>query len=76
MKPDWGLFTYLHGAGRTETHKWLDRHRGDVGRRETAHLGERILGEAVQEVSAGRKDQSTAGGLTAPEAPAALPRRA
>jgi len=47
MKPDWGLFTYLHGAGRTETHKWLDRHRRDVGRRETARLGERILGEPV-----------------------------
>lgn len=44
MKPDWGLFTYLHGAGRTETHKWLDRHRRDIGRRETARLGERILG--------------------------------
>lgn len=46
MKPDWGLFTYLHGAGRTETHKWLDRHRTDIGRRETARLGERILGQA------------------------------
>ena len=44
MKPDWGLFTYLHGAGRTETHKWLDRHRKDVGRRETADLAARILG--------------------------------
>ncbi len=46
MKPDWGLFTYLHGAGRTETHKWLDRHRADVGRRDTARLGERFLGAA------------------------------
>ena len=44
MKPDWGLFTYLHGAGRTETHKWLDRHRTDVGRRDTAKLAERFLG--------------------------------
>jgi NTE family protein len=43
MKPDWGLFTYLHGAGRTETHKWLDRHRGDIGRRETADLGALFL---------------------------------
>ena len=47
MKPDWGLFTYLHGAGRTEAHKWLDRHRRDVGRYETARLKERILGEAA-----------------------------
>jgi NTE family protein len=45
MKPDWGLFTYLHGAGRTETHKWLDRHRADIGRRETARLAESILGD-------------------------------
>ena len=40
MKPDWGLFTYLHGAGRTETHKWLDRHRGMVGRRSSVDLPE------------------------------------
>lgn len=46
MKPDWGLFTYLHGAGRTETHKWLDLHRADVGRRDTARLAERFLGPA------------------------------
>lgn len=43
MKPDWGLFTYLHGAGRTETHKWLDRHRADVGKRETVDLAARLL---------------------------------
>jgi NTE family protein len=43
MKPDWGLFTYLHGAGRTETHKWLDRHRADVGRRSSVDLKARFL---------------------------------
>lgn len=35
MKPDLGLFTYLHSAGRTQTHKWIGRHLRDVGRRET-----------------------------------------
>ena len=65
MKPDWGLFTYLHGAGRTETHKWLDRHRGDIGRRETARLGERILGQAPGAPTAmtpGERARTQAGG--------------
>ncbi len=43
MKPDWGLFTYLHGAGRTEMHKWLDRHRDAVGRRGSVDLVARYL---------------------------------
>ena len=43
MKPDWGLFTYLHGAGRTELHKWLDRNRTHVGRRESVDLRARFL---------------------------------
>ncbi|MEW5965057.1 MAG: patatin-like phospholipase family protein [Pseudomonadota bacterium] len=43
MKPDWGLFTYLHGAGRTETHKWLDRNRRHVGKRESVDLRARFL---------------------------------
>lgn len=46
LKVDWGLFTYLHGAGRAEAHKWLDRHRADIGRRETADLAQRFLGAA------------------------------
>ncbi len=74
MKPDWGLFTYLHGAGRTETHKWLDRHRRDVGRRETARLGERILG-AAPHPSVGAEET---GGMPvmAPDVVTALIRRA
>ncbi len=47
MKPDWGLFTYLHGAGRIEAHKWLDLHRRHVGRRETVDLHARFLGNAA-----------------------------
>lgn len=35
LKPDLGLLTYLHSAGRTQTHKWIGQHLGDVGRRET-----------------------------------------
>lgn len=74
MKPDWGLFTYLHGAGRTEAHKWLDRHRRDVGRLETARLGERILGAPVLAEPVALPDED--GGLMAPQTADALLRRA
>ncbi|MFN3869302.1 MAG: patatin-like phospholipase family protein [Hyphomicrobiaceae bacterium] len=56
MKPDAGLITYLHGAGRTEAHKWLERHRADIGRRETADLAARLLRSGA----AHRKAQSAA----------------
>jgi NTE family protein len=47
MKPDWGMITYLHGAGRVEAHKWLTTSRSDIGKRETANLPELMLGKAV-----------------------------
>ncbi|MEZ5909097.1 MAG: patatin-like phospholipase family protein [Hyphomicrobiaceae bacterium] len=40
LQPDKGLLTYLHGAGRTEMHKWLARHAAAIGRRETIDLAE------------------------------------
>ncbi len=43
MKPDWSLFTYLHGAGRTEAQRWLDKSRKHVGRRSSVDLGARYL---------------------------------
>jgi NTE family protein len=43
LKPDWGLFTYLHGAGRTEAYKWLDGARSSIGRRSTVDLKARFL---------------------------------
>jgi len=42
MKPDLGLLTYLHSAGRTQTHKWLAQNLGAVGRRETVDLAQRF----------------------------------
>lgn len=59
MKPDWGLFTFLHGAGRTEAHKWLDRCRADVGRRSSVDLKARYLTPTAAQV---------AGPLTVPTA--------
>jgi NTE family protein len=43
MKPDWALFTHLFGAGRDETSKWLDRHKGSIGRKDTAQFKARFL---------------------------------
>jgi NTE family protein len=44
-KPDLELLTYLHGAGRSETEKWLARSRNDVGRRGTVDLARHFLAE-------------------------------
>jgi NTE family protein len=43
-KPDLELLTYLHGAGRSETEKWLARHRGSIGWKETVDLAKHFLG--------------------------------
>lgn len=42
LKPDLGLLTYLHSAGRTQTHKWIGQHLDSVGRRETVDLAQRF----------------------------------
>ena len=42
-KPDIELLTYLFDAGRSETEKWLARHRDSIGRTETVELGARFL---------------------------------
>jgi NTE family protein len=43
MQPDWAMFTYLHGAGRTEAYKWLDGMHSSIGRRSTVDLKARFL---------------------------------
>ncbi len=58
LKPDLGLLTYLHSAGRTQAHKWLAQNLASVGRRETVDFTDRFLsdratvseGEAVAEM--------------------------
>jgi NTE family protein len=42
-KPDLELLTYLHGAGRSETEKWLARARAQIGRRSTVDLARHFL---------------------------------
>jgi NTE family protein len=43
-KPQLELLTYLHGAGRSETEKWLARNRASIGVRSTVDLGKHFLG--------------------------------
>jgi NTE family protein len=42
-KPELELLLYLHGAGRSETEKWLARSRSDIGRRSTIDLARDLL---------------------------------
>src|SRR5690606_4838966 len=58
LRPDKGLLTYLHGAGRTEARKWLNHHRAAIGRHSTVDLRARFLeanGRAHEEPAAKRK---------------------
>ena len=49
MKPDLGLLTYLHSAGRTQAHKWLAQNLAAVGKRETVDLAARFFGNGLEE---------------------------
>jgi NTE family protein len=42
-KPDMELLTYLFEAGRSETEKWLARHRASIGRKATVDLAAHFL---------------------------------
>jgi NTE family protein len=42
-KPELELLTYLHGAGRSETEKWLARCRRSIGWRSTVDLAKHFL---------------------------------
>ncbi len=42
-KPELELLLYLHGAGRSETEKWLARSRSSVGRRSTVDFAKDLL---------------------------------
>jgi hypothetical protein len=37
------LLSYLHGAARSETEKWLARNRASIGSRETVDLARHFL---------------------------------
>jgi NTE family protein len=60
IKPDKGLFTYLHGAGRTEAEKWLERNRAAVGVQSTVDLKTRFLTMAAFD---GEEDSAAEAGV-------------
>ena len=43
VQPDWGVLSYLHGAGRSEAGKWIEKHLRDVGKRESVSFHKRYL---------------------------------
>ena len=43
VKLDRGLLSYLFASGRAEINLWLEKHRGDIGRRQTVDLRQRYL---------------------------------
>ncbi len=60
VKPDWGMMTYLHGAGRDHADKWLEASRGAIGRHETVDLSRHFFpkvegGAQAQVIGAGRR---------------------
>lgn len=69
LKPDLGLLTYLHSAGRTQTHKWLAQNFAAIGRRETVDFAERFFGNATEVIegetpsaeASGEKDVASSG---------------
>ena len=64
IKPDIELLTYLHGAGRGETEKWLARSRASIGRRATVDLAKHFLS------ARSRQPPTSAGDSAPPEAAA------
>ncbi len=50
--PDWGLLTYLHGAGRSEAGKWIERYLRNVGKRSSVDFQKRYLKVGRGEIQA------------------------
>lgn len=42
-QPDWSVLSYLHGAGRSEAGKWIERHLKQVGRRSSVDFRKRYF---------------------------------
>jgi len=68
LKPDLGLFTYLHAAGRTQTSKWIERHMSAIGRRETVDLVQRFQARGATPSSDDEREGGTAPNVAASRA--------
>ena len=49
LRPDRELLTFLYNAGRSETHKWLDRNLKAVGHRATVDLKSKFLSSGTSQ---------------------------
>jgi NTE family protein len=59
-KPELELLLYLHGAGRSETEKWLERCRRSIGWRSTVDLTKHFLARAGAPGSASSSPEAAA----------------
>jgi NTE family protein len=59
-KPELELLLYLHGAGRSETEKWLERCRRSIGWRSTVDLAKHFLARAGTAGSASSPPEAAA----------------
>ena len=60
LRPDQELLSYLHNAGRSETHKWLARNTMEVGKRATVDLKAKFLAPPDPGASAPEDDETLA----------------
>jgi NTE family protein len=60
LRPDQELLSYLHNAGRSETHKWLARNMMEVGKRATVDLKAKFLAPHDPGASATEDDETLA----------------
>ena len=58
LRPDRELLTFLYNAGRSETHKWLDRNLDRIGRSATVDLKHKFLGPAGAERSSASAEEA------------------
>jgi NTE family protein len=58
-KPDLELLSYLYGVARTETEKWLARHRASIGKAATIDLAEHFLAARAPQSSSAPPEPAT-----------------
>ncbi len=59
-KPEAGMLAYLQNAGASEAGKWLDRCRVNIGRTDTAEIGQRLASLRTAATPGRRKDPDVA----------------
>jgi NTE family protein len=60
LRPDQELLSYLHNAGRSETHRWLARNMMEIGKRATVDLKAKFLAPPDPGAAAPEDDETLA----------------